>query len=546
MSSFPSLANMTMIMQPLDMVVFAAYLLALLAIGGIVSYRRRHSEDLFLGDRSMDWGNVGLSIFGTNIGPTFLIATCGAGYTTGMVTANFEWMAWIFLLLLGMVFVPFYLNTKISTMPEFMRKRFGDDCYTFMAFYALFGSVILWIGGTLFAGGALLGQLVGWSLMTCIWVLALVAASFTIAGGLVAVMVTDSFQSILMIVGAALLSVIAAGHLDSFASVIDVRCGNTPPELTWKLLHPSGSDNPWYAFVLGYPVLSLWFWCSDQTIVQRALGARSLSHAQGGTLFAAVLKILPPFLFLLPGIFAAQLLPGIDDDKEVFLTLVHTYLPPGLVGLIVSVLVAAVISTLDSGLNSFSTIFTLDIWKRWIDPAAPERRLKRIGQFTTLASALIAVAAAWLLSKAEGTNLFNLFQGIIGYMAPPVSAVFVLGIFWRRATARAALLTLILGTAVSLTVGVCDITNCFADSADNDIFPHFLLLSFFLFVGILIFMAVVSLLTTHSPAETPLPTLRQTYRDNPGLGRAGLIGWGLLAVVMIGLYLFFQFAMRGS
>ena len=191
-------------MHPLDVTgVFVGYILILLSIGAFVSYRHRKSEDLFLGGRSMGWSNVGLSIFGTNIGPTFLIATCGAGYTTGMVTANFEWMAWIFLFLLGMVFVPFYLNTKISTMPEFMNKRFGPGCYTFMSFYALLGTVVLWIGGTLFAGGALLSQLLGWELMTCIWVLAAIAASFTIAGGLVAVMVTDSFQSILMIIGAA-------------------------------------------------------------------------------------------------------------------------------------------------------------------------------------------------------------------------------------------------------------------------------------------------------------------------------------------------------
>ncbi|MCE5185939.1 MAG: sodium/solute symporter [Planctomycetaceae bacterium] len=546
MTFTPVLADIAPAMHPLDNFVFTAYIIVLLAIGGIVSYRRRHSQDLFLGDRSMDWGNVGLSIFGTNIGPTFLIATCGAGYTTGMVTANFEWMAWVFLLLLGMVFVPYYLNTKIATMPEFMLKRFGQGCYTFMAFYSLLGTVILWVGGTLFAGGALLSQLIGWDLMTAIWVQAVVAASFTITGGLVAVMVTDSFQSILMIIGAAVLSIIAASHIGSLDAILNVRCGSTPPELTWKLLHPAGSDNPWYAFVLGYPVLSLWFWCSDQTIVQRTLGARNLKHAQGGTLLVAFLKILTPFLFLFPGIFAAQLLPGISDDKEVFFKLVHTYLAPGLVGLIISVLVSAVISTLSAGLNSFSTIFTLDIWKRWIEPAAGERRLKRIGQVVTLASALIAIVFAWLLSKAEGTNLFNLFQGIIGYMAPPVSAVFALGIFWKRATARAALWTLIFGSAVSLSVGICDITNCFADATGRDIFPHFLLLSFLLFAGILIFMLIMSLVTAHSPEETELPTLRQTYGSDPGLGRMGVVGWGILAIIMIGIYLFFQFAMKGS
>lgn len=546
MISLTVIADAEIHLQPLDIWVFVGYLLALLSIGAFVSFRNRKSEDLFLGGRSMGWSNVGLSIFGTNIGPNFLIATCGAGYTTGMVTANFEWMAWIFLCLLGMVFVPFYLNTKISTMPEFMNKRFGRSCYTFMSFYALLGTVVLWIGGTLFAGGALLAQLMNWKLMTCIWVLAAISASFTIAGGLVAVMVTDSFQSVLMIIGAACLSVIAACNLDSFSDLLNVQCGNTPQNLTWKLFHPTGSDNPWYAFVLGYPVLSLWFWCSDQTIVQRALGAKNLKHSQAGTLFAAFLKILPPFIFLLPGIFAASLLPGIEDDKHVFLSMVSTYLPAGLKGLIVSVLVAAVISTLDSGLNSFSTIFTLDIYTRWISPKASEHGIKQAGRITTVAASLMSVAIAWLLSKAEGTNLFNLFQNIIGYMAPPVSAVFVLGIFWKRSTAVSALMTLIVGSIVSLSIGICDITNVFADDSGVDIFPHFLLLSFYLFFAISVFMVITSLLTEHSESETPLPTLRQTYRDNPGLGLTGFIGWGVMLIIMASLYLFFQFGMKAG
>jgi SSS family solute:Na+ symporter len=217
-----------------------------------------------------------------------------------------------------------------------------------------------------------------------------------------------------------------------------------------------------------------------------------------------------------------------------------------MVGLIVSVLVAAVISTLDSGLNSFSTIFTLDIYKRWMAPTATEHQIKQVGRLATIASALLAVWIALFLSKAEGTNLFNLFQGIIGYMAPPVSAVFVLGIFWKRSTATAALLTLIIGSSVSLLIGFCDITNVFANEAGEDIFPHFLLLSFYLFCGILIFMAAVSLLTQHSLSETPLPSLAQTYRDKPGLGPVGLAGWALLAVIMAGLYLFFQFGMKAE
>lgn len=541
-------SNGDLAMTPLDGAVFISYIIALLVLGGVVSYRHRESEDLFLGGRSMGWGNVGFSIFGTNIGPTFLIATCGAGYTTGMVTANYEWMAWVFLFLLGMVFVPFYLTTKISTMPEFLSKRFGPDCYTFMSIYALFGTVVLWIGGTLYAGGSLLAQLLGWDVMTSIWTLAIIATSFTVAGGLVAVMVTDSFQSVLMIIGSGTLSIVAFTHLGSLEALRDVQVGSTPHELTWKLFHPADSPTPWYAFVLGYPVLSLWFWCSDQTIVQRALGARDLKHSQAGTLFCGFLKILPPFLFLFPGIFAAVLLPGIEDDKQVFLQMVNAYLGPGLKGLIVAVLVAAVVSTLNSGLNSFSTIYTLDIHQRWFSSDLSEHHAKRVGRVTTLLAALMAVGIAVYLKRTQesGTlNLFDLFQSIIGYMAPPVSTVFVLGIFWKRATDRAAILTLVLGSMLCLSIGIASFNKAeFLLNEDGvSILPHFLLQSFVLFCILMAFMVTVSLLTNHGKLEMELPTLGATYHDNPGLGRRGFIGWSCLAAVMAALYFCFQVLM---
>ena len=535
-------------MSTLDIIVFVTYVIALLVIGGIVSYRHRRSEDFFLGGRAMRWGNIGFSIFGTNIGPTFLIATCGAGYTTGMVTANFEWMAWVFLFLLGMVFVPFYLSTKISTMPEFLYKRFGKGCYSFMSFYSLFGTVVLWIGGTLYAGGALLAQLMGWDVTFSIIVLAAIAASFTVAGGLVAVMVTDSFQSVLMIIGSGILTLVALSHIESFEALRSVQVSSTPPDLTWKLFHPADSDTPWFAFVLGYPVLSLWFWCSDQTIVQRALGAENLRQSQLGTLFCGFLKILPPFLFLLPGILAAILLPGIEDDKEVFLQMVNTYLGVGLKGLIIAVLVAAVVSTLNSGLNSFSTVYTLDVHQRWFSKNTDQNHVRRIGRITTFLAAVMAVGIALYLKRAQeagGLNLFDLFQSIIGYMAPPVSAVFVLGIFWKRATATGALVTLILGSILCLGIGIASFSRApiLLDSEGASILPHFLLQSFILFCILLVLMTGVSLLTRNKPDETPLPTLAQTYREHPGAGRQGFIGWGILALLMTGLYLCFQLGM---
>ena len=383
----------------------------------------------------------------------------------------------------------------------------------------------------------------GWDLMTSVIVLVVLATSFTIAGGLKAVMVTDSFQSILMIAGAGLLALIAFSHLDSWQSLANVTTRDTPPELTWKLFHPSDAAKPWYAFILGYPVLAIGFWCSDQTIVQRALGAKDLRQAQLGILFAGFLKILPPFIFLLPGIFAAVLLPGIEDDKQVFLAMVSTYLPSGLVGLIIAVLAAAVISTLNSGLNSFSTIYTLDVHRRWIAPDASDAQLKTVGRVATLCAAVAAVGIVWLLSQAQGKSLFDLLQGVISYMAPPITVVFLLGILWRRATATAALVTLVFGSIASISIGICDIANVFADAEGNDIWPHFLILSFLIFCGLMLLMVITSLLTQHSEAEAELPSVRQAHQAQVGIGRGGLLGMAGLAAIMVMIYLFFQFLM---
>ena len=529
----------------LDVVVFVGYLIALLLIGAIASYRVRESDDLFLGGRSMGWSTVGFSIFGTNIGPNFLIATCGAGYTTGMVSANYEWMAWVFLFLLSMVFLPFYMATKISTMPEFLHRRFGPRCYTFMACYALFGTVVLWIGGTLYAGGSLMAQLLGWDEMFSIWVLAVLATIFTVAGGLATVMITDSFQSVLMIAGSATMTIIAFTHLDNAQQLRDVQVAATSSELTWKLFHPSGADTPWYAFVLGYPVLSLWFWCSDQTIVQRALGAKNLAHAQAGALFCGFLKILPPLIFLMPGILAAALLPGIEDDKRVYLQMVNAFLGPGLKGLILAVLVAAVVSTLNSGLNSFSTVYTLDIHRRWFAHDSTPGQLKFVGRVTTVLAGLMAVGIAGYLKRAQetgGMNLFDLFQSIIGYMAPPVSAVFLLGILWKRATSTAAFVTLTLGSVLCLGLGICSFNDAefLQDLDGNSRLPHFLLQSFLLFATLLVLMVVISLLTKNAESEVELPSLRGVHAENSGIGRVGLLAWALLAAIMMGSYVFFH------
>lgn len=543
----------------LDYGVIVAYVLILLGIGFVVSWRQRHSDDLFLAGRSLGWGNVGLSIFATNVSPAALIAACGAGYTTGMVTANYEWMAFVFLFFLGMFFIPYYMHAKVSTMPGFMRARFGKRCHSFMSWYALFSTVVMWLGGTLFAGGALFSQLTGMDLYTSIAVLAFIAASFTVAGGLAAVVWTDVFQSVIMIGGASALAIIGLIQVGGFeqAAAIEV---SKHPEMTWKLFHGNGAETPWYVYMLGYPVLGFWFWCTDQTIVQRVLGARDLKQGQAGTLFAGFLKILPPFIFILPGIFAAGLLPGIVDDKAVFTTMVATYLPHGMIGLIMAVLVAAVISTIDSGLNSFSTIFTLDIYKRHMAPDASDHSLKKVGRITTVAASLIAVGIAIFLANNKGErNLFDLFQSLIGFLAPPVAAVFLFGMFWRRSTAKAAFVTLVIGTLTCITVGLLNLMQI------NDIsiagqtlvrigdplagkpawiqianWPHFLMLSFYLFIFNALLMSITSLLTAHSSEEAHFPSIKEAYQSNHPIGKSGWYLWAVLFAIMIALYCIFN------
>ncbi len=515
-------------LQPLDIGVILIYVVCVLGLGFWISFRKQESVDIFLAGRNLTWPNIGFSIFGTNVSPSFMLASASVAYTSGMVAANFEWLAWIFLMLLAMVFVPHYLTTKISTMPEFMEHRFDARSRTFLSYYALFTTVILWLGGSLYSGGLLLSQITGWPLWLCLSLLMALATSFTITGGLTAVVYTDTFQSVLMIGASAALTGIAYFKAGGLAAILE-----SVPADYWQLFRPADDSTfPWPAIVLGYPVLGVWFWCTDQTIVQRVLGARNTQQGQKGALFAAFLKILPPFIFFIPGILCYVLFPNLENPDAAYMTLVTRLLPTGMIGLIVAVLIAAIISTIDSALNSFSTIFTLDIYCKKIRPRAQEQEIRWMGRMITLLIAVLTVFIAWSMASV-GRDLFNLLQGIIAFFAPPMAAVFLIGALWRRATARAALVTLVIGSTVSLAVGACQ----FKGWPSGVVWPHYLLLSFYLFAALSIFMILISLWTQKECRPTPLPTLWETFRS----GRASIwLHWMLLGVIMLSLYVIFN------
>ncbi|MHC4755929.1 MAG: sodium:solute symporter family transporter [Planctomycetota bacterium] len=525
----------TVALKSLDYIVIAIYLVVLLTLGFWVSLRKGHTKDIFLAGRSLGWGNIGLSMWGTNITPTSMIAVCGAAYSGGLLTSNFALLAWPFLMLLGMVFVPHYLTTKISTMPEFMSRRYDESCRNFLSWYTILSTIVVWLGATLFAGGVLIAQLFNCPFAVGVLILAVIATSFTIVGGLTAVVITDSFQCILMVVACLALAVIGFSKVGSYENLVD-----SVPSNFWHLFQ-SGEEcaYPWYSLALGYPILGIWFWSTDQTMVQRVLGARDLRQGQLSTVFVAYMKVVDPVIFWIPGILCLVLHPNLPSPDHAYVTMVTTYLPTGMVGLIVAVLIAAVISTVDSGLNSLSTVFTLDIYRKMIKPDASDAEIIRIGRIVTVVAAVAGFSFALVLKNIEGTLFFKL-QSLIGFTAPPLAAVFIIGVFWKRANACAALSTMIFGTITSLAVGSAFYSKYPKQIPWPEYEGFFLILAFVIFVILCLFMVVISLVTSPPPPEKALPSLLESYRNKANRTKTTWILWAILAVVMVAIYIIFN------
>lgn len=516
-----------------DFSVIAGYIIILLGLGFWVSFEKKeHTDDLFLAGRSLRWFNVGLSIFGTNVSPSMMISTCGVAYASGMVAGNVEWLAWIFLMLLAMIFVPNYLNTNVCTMPEFMDRRYGKSCRNFLSWYVLFTTLVVWLGANLYAGGLLLGQILNWPLWISVIFLMAIAASFTIFGGLKAVVITDSFQSILMIVVSAILTLIGLSKVGGVGKLVQ-----SVPADYWKLFRPADDPTfPWPAIVFGWPVGAIYFWCTDQTIVQRILGAKDLKQGQLGAVFAGYLKILTPLIFFLPGILCFILHPGLESEDEAYMTMVTTYLPNGMIGLIVAVLIAALVSTVDSGLNSFSTVFTLDVYRRQLRPGASDGEVKIVGQVATALAAVTGVILALAIGSVKGMNLFSVIQAIIFSLAPSMTVVFLFGILWKRGNSKGALSTLVIGNIITVSIGICIL----AKWPSREFWPHYLLMAFYNFLGLSVLYVVISLLTGKPPVEKRLPSIKEAYIRYGHHASSIWKWWAVLLLIMVIIYMIFN------
>ena len=518
-------------LQTIDFLIVAVYLLILLFIGYKASFgaKKKKDETLFLAGNSLNWSSIGFNMWGTNVGPSMLLAFASIGYTTGIVAGNFEWYAFVFLFLLAMVFAPRYLAFKVTTMPEFMGNRYGDGTRTILAWYALIKILISWLSLGLFAGGFLVRQILGIPMWQSVIVLVLFAGLFAFAGGLKAIAKVNVFQMILLIAVSMLLTIIGIHKVGGISELF-----HRAPREYWNLIRPASDPNyPWYAILLGYPVSAVAFFCTDQAMVQSVLGAKNLEQGQLGVGFIGWLKILSLPLFIVPGIICYELYPNLKDPSEAYMTLVTNIFPPGLNGLVIVVLIAVLVGTIGSSLNALSTVFTTDIYVKKLNPTASNQQIIKVGRITVLAGCLFAIGMAIAIDSIKGLNLFDVFKAVLGFIAPPLSVVFLLAVFWKRTTRKSVNFTLSVGSAISLGIGV--VYLWIFPAKEYPVWPHYMMLSFLIFSLLFIIAVIISLLD-RQPVTAHVIDKSTIAEPTKLVWKV----WAALIIVMVCLYIFFN------
>lgn len=521
-----------------DWGILIGYFVILIIIGLWASSKKKKEENLFLANHSLKWYQIGFSMWGTNVGPSMLIASASAGFATGIVSGNYAWYAFIFIGLLAFVFAPRYLGEKISTLPEFMGKRFGQSTRNMLAWYTIVTILISWLALTLFAGGILIRQVFGIPMWASALILLGISAFFTMLGGLKAVAYTNVYQMILLIVVSATLTVVGIYYLGNnsfFGGIRTLADPDVVPSSYWNLWLPNDHpDYPWLPILLGYVVSGLWFWCTDQSMVQPVLAAKNLKEGQKGANFTGWLKILDVAIYIIPGIVCFALAKtGFFGAMEVkqddaYMTLVTNLFPTGMVGLVMAVLVASLVSTIGSALNALSTVFTMDIYVKKFKPEASTREIIKVGQIVTVIGALVSIIITIAVDNIKGMDLFNVFQSVLSFIAPPMAAVFLMGVFWKRCTTTAANIVLTAGTIFSIGTGII-----YLWVVNGNQYMHFGMLSFLIFCVLIAVMVIASLIDKDEQHDA-----MQKVEGKTSIGT--IVAWVLLSAVMISFYVFFN------
>ena len=440
----------------IDLIIIIIYIIGILFIGlWSVRQNKMTSDNYFLAGRGLKWLVVGAALFASNISTIHIVGLAASGYNDGLVWGNFEWMAVFTLILLGLIFAPFYIKTRIATLPEFLEKRYGPASRTFLAFMGILAALFIHMGMSLYAGAVVFESFFGISVIHSIVLISVITTIYTVVGGLKAVMVTESVQTVILIAGAVLVTVFGILALPEHGINTFAACKAAAKEGQLSMLHTSGSLKvlsqtasstglTWYAVLLGYPVMGIWYWCTDQTHVQRVLSARSVDDAQKGSFFAGVLKILPVFILVLPGIIGYVLFKDIigTDANQTFPVLIKELLPIGIKGVVAAALLAALMSVLAAALNSSSTLVSVDIVKR-LRPATTDKQQVLFGRIAAVV--IMIISMLWSTQGGKFTSIFEAINKIAAAMAPPITTVFLLGVFSKRGTKEAAIVTLWVG-----------------------------------------------------------------------------------------------------
>lgn len=485
-------------LQTLDWIAIAVYFSILMGVvAWVVRSGKAETEDYFLAGRNLSWWVIGASIFASNIGSEHIVGLAGSGARDGMALAHYEFHAWC-LLILAWVFVPFYARSLVFTMPEFLEKRFSEHSRYVLSIVSLITFVLSKIAVGIFAGGVVFAALmpevqihVGTHVIDSFWIGSVLVIAltglYTALGGMRAVAYNDSIQVIILIGGSAMLTIYGLAKLGGWHE-LKALCGSEMFNL-WKPLTPAGVEStwapvmerngagqlvkqawyfngafPWLGMAICAPVIGLWYWCTDQYIVQRALGAPNEKEARRGSIFAGVLKIFPVYLFIIPGLICFALaksgkVPGLETvydpatgkatahAQAAFPLLVRYLLPVGLRGIVVAGLLSALMGSLAGVFNACSTLFTVDLYQK-LRPKAPQAELVRMGRIATVV--LVIIAMAWIPVVKGAAGLYDYLQTVQGYLAPPIAVVFFFGVFWKRLNAKGCLWAMIVGFAVGL------------------------------------------------------------------------------------------------
>lgn len=487
-------------MAGIDLVIIGTYLIFICWHGISVKSSYESADDYFLANRSLTWPIIGLSLFATNISTSSIIGLGGSGYETGISVFNYEWTGAIMLAIFAVFIVPHYIRNNLTTMPEFLERRFDNRSRFYFSVIAILINVLIDIAGALYAGSLFLrGLFPGIDLYVFVGIMALIAGLYTVVGGLKAVVFTDSIQGFLLAIGAGIISVLLFLKVGSWSEIKAAL-----PADYLSLIRPlDDSLIPWPTLFVSLPILGFYFMCTNQHMVQRILGAQSVEDGRKGAIFAGFLKLPLLFLLVLPGTLGRLAYPELENPNIIFPTLLFDLLPVGVLGFVITGFIAALMSSIDSALTAAGSIATLDIYKK-INPGNSEQHYIKIGKI--LIMTFVTIASLWAPFIEQFPTLWEYLQAVLAYLTPPVVTCFLFGLFWPRASAEGANYTLLIGTFVAFGM----IVNNYIHPVVGSI--HYLYSATIIFLASSAVMLIASFLSPRSqePQDTnSLKTIKE-------------------------------------